>query len=123
MPIKRFSALMACLCFTAMALAQTEQPAKTTRLRVSSGVAESLKIHDEQPIYPLEAKLKKIQGDVVLRATIDTKGNIIDLQPVQGASILVNASMDAVKNWKYRPYLLNGEPVEVETTIKIQFHM
>ena len=114
---------MACLCFAAVALAQTEQPKKPMRLRVSSGVAEGLKIHDEQPIYPPEAKLKKIQGDVVLRATIDTKGNIIDLQPVQGASILVKASMDAVKNWKYRPYLLNGEPVEVETTIKVQFHM
>jgi len=123
MTIKQFLPLMACLCFAAVALAQTEQPKKPMRLRVSSGVAEGLKIHDEQPIYPPEAKLKKIQGDMVLRATIDTKGNIIDLQPVQGASILVKASMDAVKNWKYRPYLLNGEPVEVETTIKVQFRM
>ena len=122
MAIKQFLALTACMCFAAGALAQTEQP-KQHRLRVSSGVAEGLKIHDVQPKYPREAREKGIEGDVLLQATIDTKGNLINLNAVQGDPILVEASIDAVKKWKYRPYLLKGEPVEVETTIKIQFHM
>jgi protein TonB len=122
MAIKQFLALLACMCFAAVALAQTEQPAKSTRLRVSSGVAEGLKIHDVQPKYPREAREKGIEGDVLLQATIDTKGSLINLHAVQGDPILVKASIDAVKKWKYRPFILKGEPVEVETTIKIQFH-
>ena len=70
-----------------------------------------------------EARERGIQGDVVLQATIDIKGDLINLKAVQGDPILAAASIDAVKKWKYRPYVLNGEPVEVETTIKIQFHM
>jgi protein TonB len=60
---------------------------------------------------------------VVLHATIDTKGHISSIRPVQGDPILVKASIDAVKQWRYRPYIFNGEPVEVETTIKVQFHL
>jgi protein TonB len=103
------------------ASAQTVQ--KPLRLKVSSGVAEGLIIHKEIPHYPQEARDKGIQGDVILQATIDTNGRPTNLVAVQGDPILVKASLDAVKHWKYRPYLLNGDPVMVETTIKIQFHM
>jgi periplasmic protein TonB len=103
--------------------AQTESAKKPVLIRVSSGVADKLKIHDEQPHYPREAREKGIQGDVILQARIDTKGNLTSLIPVQGDPILAAAAVDAVKKWRYRPYLLNGEPVEVETTIKIRFHM
>lgn len=120
---QRFLGFLVFLVVAGLALAQTDPTVKTTRLRVSSGVAESLKIHDVQPRYPKEAREKGIQGDVLLQATIDTKGNLINLRAVQGDPILVAASIDAVKQWKYRPYILKGEPVEVETTIKIQFHM
>ena len=123
MPIRQFLTVMACMCFAAVALAQTDEAAKPIRLRVSSGVAEGLKIHNAQPEYPREAREKGIAGDVILRATIDTKGNMVNLNPVQGDPILVKAAMDAVKKWKYRPYILKGKPVEVETTIKIQFHL
>jgi protein TonB len=123
MAIKQFLALMACMCFAAVALAQTEQPKKPMRLRVSSGVAEKMKVHNVQPKYPREAREKGIEGDVLLQATIDTKGDLVNLNAVQGDRILVEAAIDAVKKWKYRPYVLNGEPVEVETTIKIQFYM
>jgi protein TonB len=93
------------------------------KLRVSSGVAEGLKVHDVQPTYPQMARIAHIQGDVILQATISKTGTIEGLHGVSGHPILVQAALDAVKQWKYRPYILNGEPVEVETTIKVQFHM
>jgi protein TonB len=93
------------------------------KLRVSSGVADGLKVHDVQPTYPQMARIAHIQGDVLLQATISKSGVIENLRAVQGHPILIQAAMDAVKQWKYKPYILNGEPVEVETTIKVQFHM
>ena len=121
MRIPRFLALLALLMLAAFAVAQDKPTPK--HLRVSSGVANSLKTHDVQPHYPREAQEQGIQGDVLLQATIDTKGNLVDIKIVQGDPILVKASVDAVKKWKYRPYILNGEPVDVDTTIKIQFHL
>ena len=116
-------AVLACASLAVLAAAQSDTVAKPKKLRVSSGVAEGLKTHTVNPKYPREAREKGIQGDVILQATIDTKGNITNLNPVQGDPILVEASVEAVKQWRYKPYILNGEPVEVETTIKIQFHM
>jgi periplasmic protein TonB len=75
------------------------------------------------PTYPQMARIAHIQGDVILQATISKNGIIENLRAVQGHPILIQAAMDAVKQWKYKPYILNGEPVEVETTIKVQFHM
>jgi protein TonB len=123
MRIRQFLIVVGLLGLLALAHAQTDPPAKPQRLRVSSGVAEGLKTHDVTPRYPKEAREKGIQGDVLLQATIDTTGKITNIKVVQGDPILAAASIDAVKKWKYRPYLLKGEPVEVETTIKIQFHM
>lgn len=123
MPRKQFVVVLACLGLAVLAAAQTEPAKHPVKLRVSSGVAEGLKTHTVNPKYPREARDKGIQGDVLLQATIDTKGNIANLNAVQGDPILVEASIEAVKQWKYKPYILNGEPVEVETTIKIQFHL
>lgn len=122
MTIRQFLALAVFLSLLVCAQAQTD-PAKPRKLRVSSGVAEGLKTHTVNPKYPREAREQGIQGDVILQATIDTKGNITNLKVAQGDPILAAASIEAVKQWRYRPYVLNGEPVEVETTIKIQFHM
>jgi periplasmic protein TonB len=121
MPITRFLALPALVLLAAFAVAQDNPPPK--HLRVSSGVADSLKIHDAMPHYPRKAQEKGIQGDVLLQATIDIKGNLTNLKVVQGDPILVKAAVDAVKKWRYRPYILNGEPVDVDTTIKIQFYL
>jgi TonB family protein len=93
------------------------------KLRISSGVAEGLVVHKVPFVYPQEAKEKKISGDVVLRAVIDTKGNVADLKVMQGDPVLAESSMEALRKWKYPPYLLNGQPVEVETTVKITFHL
>jgi len=122
MPISRFLALPALMMLAALAVPQDNPPPKPN-LRVSSGVADGLKIHDAKPHYPREAQERGIQGDVLLQATIDTKGNLANLKAVQGDPILVKAAIDAFKKWRYRPYILKGEPVDVDTMIKIRFHL
>jgi protein TonB len=120
---QRFLALLAMFFLVHLAGAQTEPAQQPKKVRVSSGLAEKNKTYDVAPKYPKEARERGIQGVVLLGATIDAKGNIADLKVLQGDPILAEASIDSVKKWKYRPYLLNGEPVEVVTTIKVQFHM
>ncbi|HET8890976.1 MAG TPA: energy transducer TonB [Candidatus Angelobacter sp.] len=93
------------------------------KLRVSSGVVEGLKLSAPNPTYPQMARIAHIQGDVILQATISKSGVVENLRGVSGHPILIQAALDAVRQWKYKPYILNGEPVEVETTIKVQFHM
>ena len=92
-------------------------------MRISSSRAQSLIIHQVDPKYPREARKKHIQGDVVLRVTIDREGNVMDQKLIEGEPILADAAVEAVKQWKYKPYLLNGEPVEVETQVVIRFYM
>lgn len=93
------------------------------KLRISSGVALGLKTSGSDPVYPQMAKIAHVQGDVVLQATISKNGAIENLRAVSGHPILIQAAMEAVKDWKYKPYFLNGDPVEVETTITVKFHM
>jgi TonB family protein len=93
------------------------------KLRVSAAVAEGFKVHDVTPVYPPEARMNHVQGEVLLQATIGTDGLIHDLKVIEGHPVLVEAAKGAVEQWRYKPYLLNGNPVEVETTIKVTFHM
>jgi TonB family protein len=93
------------------------------KIRVSSGVARGLLEHEVHPIYPIEARRGHIQGDVIFQATIGTDGLVHSLKAVTGDPILIEAAKAAVEQWRYRPYLLNGSLIEMETTIKIQFHM
>lgn len=97
--------------------------AKPVRLRVSGGVAEKNILYKVPPRYPVEAKEKHITGDVILSVTIDHRGNVSELKVISGDPILARAAADAVKQWKYKPYLLNGEPVFIDTTIRITFRM
>jgi protein TonB len=73
------------------------------------------------PIYPPDAKAARIQGSVVIAATIGKDGNIQSQKLISGHPMLAPAAMDAVKQWKYRPYILNGNPVEVDTQITVNF--
>jgi periplasmic protein TonB len=91
------------------------------KVRVSSGVAQGLLIHEVKPQYPALARQARIQGTVVLQAVIDKEGKVQHLQVVSGHPLLIQAAMDAVKQWRYKPYYLNGEPVEVDTQININF--
>jgi TonB family protein len=90
-------------------------------VRVSSGVMAGLAISQPQPIYPADAKAARVQGVVVLHAIIAKDGTIANLQVISGPPPLLVSSIDAVRQWKYKPYLLNGEPTEVETTININY--
>ncbi len=91
------------------------------RVRVSSGVVQGLLVRRVNPVYPPLARQARIQGVVILQAQISKDGNIENLQLISGHPMLAPAAIDAVKQWKYRPYLLNGEPVEVETQVQVNF--
>jgi periplasmic protein TonB len=75
------------------------------------------------PQYPAIPKAAGIQGTVVLQATISKTGSIHNLRVISGPPMLQQAALDAVRTWRYKPYLLNGEPVEVETTINVVFNL
>jgi periplasmic protein TonB len=77
--------------------------------------------HMVQPIYPPLARAARIQGAVVLRAVISREGKVRDLEVLNGHPMLAQAALDAVRQWRYRPYYLNGEPVEVETRVTVNF--
>jgi len=96
-------------------------PVAPQRIRISQGVTRGLLIHREEPTYPPLARAARVQGEVVLSAVIDTNGQIQNLQLVSGHPMLVPSAIAAVKQWRYKPYLLNGQPVEVETTITVIF--
>jgi protein TonB len=91
------------------------------RVRVSAGVTSGLLVHRVSPVYPPLARQARIQGTVVLQAQISKDGNIENLQLISGHPMLAPAAIEAVKQWKYKPYLLNGEPVEVETQVQVNF--
>lgn len=93
------------------------------RVRVSQGVTRGWLIRQVQPNYPELAKEARIQGVVVLTAIIAKDGTIQKLQLVSGHPMLVPAAINAVKQWRYKPYLLNGQPVEVVTTITVNFSL
>jgi protein TonB len=96
-------------------------PARPERIRISQGVTQGRLLVKIEPTYPPIARSARIQGQVVLSAIISKSGEIEDLTLVSGHPMLVPAAIDAVKQWHYRPYLLNGGPVEVETTITVSF--
>jgi len=98
-------------------------PVTPQRVRISQGVTRGLLIHKVEPAYPPLARAARVQGDVVLSAVIDVNGQITNLQLVSGHPMLVPAALAAVKEWRYKPYLLNGQPVEVETTITVIFSL
>lgn len=93
------------------------------RLRVSSGISEGLLTHRVEPVYPLIAQRARVAGTVELRAMISREGTIQNLTLIKGHPLLVPAALDAVKQWRYRPYILNGEPIEVETIVVVNFHL
>jgi protein TonB len=92
-------------------------------MRVSSGVVEAMALRKTSPVYPAMARAAGIQGTVTLQATIATDGTIENLRVAGGPLMLQQAAIDAVKSWRYRPYLLDGAPVEMETTVNVIFSL
>ena len=97
------------------------QAAVPKKVNISAGVAVGMLIQKTPPLYPPIAKAARVSGTVVLQATISKTGSIENLHVVSGPAMLQQAALDAVKSWRYRPYLLNNEPVEVETTVNVIF--
>jgi protein TonB len=90
---------------------------------VSQGVSEGLLVKKVEPEYPPLAKTARIQGQVVLQALIGKDGTIQNLQVLRGHPLLASAAVNAVKQWRYKPYLLNGQATEVETMITVNFSL
>jgi periplasmic protein TonB len=91
------------------------------RVRVSQGVSQGLLVKKVQPAYPPLARQARIQGQVILQAEISKDGSIENLRLISGHPMLAPAAIEAVKQWRYKPYMLNGEPVAVETTVMVNF--
>ena len=102
-------------------LAKAPEPNPVKRIRVAARVVEANLIHDVAPTYPSEAGRARIQGTVVLLAVIGKDGSVQDVRVESGLPLLAQAAIDAVKQWRYRPYLVDGEPVEVDSRITINF--
>jgi protein TonB len=90
-------------------------------VKISSGVMQGMLLLKTSPLYPPIARAARVQGTVVLQATISKTGSIENLHVVSGPAMLQQAALDAVKSWRYKPYLLNNEPVEVETQVNVIF--
>jgi TonB family protein len=95
--------------------------ASSRPVAISSGVATGMLIHSTPPDYPPIAKTAHVAGTVELHATISKDGTIKDLHAVSGPVMLRQAALDAVRNWRYKPFKLNNQPVEVETTVNVVF--
>jgi TonB family protein len=97
---------------------KSETPAK---VKIPADVAVGLLLQKTQPIYPPIARAARVSGTVVLQATISKAGTVEELRVVSGPPMLQRAALDAVKTWRYKPYTVNNEPVEVETTVNLIF--
>jgi protein TonB len=97
--------------------------AAPARIKQGGNVTAASILTQTRPVYPALARQARIQGNVVLHAIIDKDGKVAQLEVVSGHPLLVQAALDAVKQWRYKPTLLNGDPVEVDTTITVTFTM
>jgi protein TonB len=86
-----------------------------------SQVTEAALVHNVQPVYPTEARARHLAGAVVLEATIAEDGSTRDLKIISGPPLLAKAAIEAVRQWRYRPSLLNGKPVAAQKQITIVF--
>jgi protein TonB len=98
-------------------------PPPTARPPRISHMMEGNLIYRVQPVYPVLARQARIQGEVVLFAVISRDGTIERLQVLRGHPMLAPAALEAVRQWRYRPYVLNGEPIEVDTQVTVNFHL
>jgi periplasmic protein TonB len=96
-------------------------PAPTGPVRMHSGIEAPQKISDKAPVYPAIATAARVEGLVILEATIDEAGQVVDLKVLRSVPMLEAAAIDAVKQWRYRPARLNGMPIPVIVTVTVRF--
>jgi protein TonB len=97
--------------------------AAPNRVKVSSGVTQGLLVHQVKPEYPPIARTGHIEGAVVLQAIIGKDGKVKNVRVISGHPMLAQAAQNAVKQWEYKPYVLNGQPVEIDTNITVNFKL
>jgi protein TonB len=124
--LRCFSAALVFITLISTSASLADTPANVPRSEskpviIPEDEAVGILIHKVNPEYPAKAKKARISGIVILKATISKTGEILDLHAECGPESLLEASLKAVREWKYRPYLLRGEPVEVQTTIRVTF--
>ncbi|HEY2115230.1 MAG TPA: energy transducer TonB [Candidatus Angelobacter sp.] len=85
--------------------------------------AEEMLVHKVEATYPQMARVAHIQGNVILHVLIDKQGHVANIKALQGHPLFIQPARDAVKQWEYQPFLLNGEPAEVETAVVVKFRM
>jgi TonB family protein len=110
------AALLVGLFATGLALA-----AEDAVIRVGGNVQQANLVSQVTPVYPAQAKQDRIQGTVQLQVVIDKEGHVEEVSVLEGPDPLIQAAADAVKQWTYKPTLLNGEPVKVQTTVTVNF--
>jgi protein TonB len=98
-------------------------PKPPERIRIGGNVMAARIVSQPKPVYPAIARTARIQGTVVLHGIIGKDGTVKEIQYISGPPLLMHSCMDAVRQWRYSPYLLNTEPVEVDTTIQCVFNM
>jgi protein TonB len=108
---------------TSLLSSASSNPAKPSlaTIRISQGVSQGLLIKRVQPHYPQAALATHIQGSVQIDATINKEGNVTNLEVISGDPVLSRAALDAVRQWRYKPYYLDGDPVEIQTRITVNF--
>ena len=116
-------AALALLLFAATAFSQTAGTPPPKSISISAGVMAGMLLVKTNPVYPPIARAASVSGTVVLQATISKTGTIENLRVVSGPPLLQQAALEAVKTWRYRPYLLMGVPVDVQTTINVVFSL
>jgi periplasmic protein TonB len=99
----------------------TKAPQQT--LRISQGVSQGLILKKVQPTYPEQARQMRLEGKVELQANISKTGSITGIKQISGDATLGRAAVEAVRQWKYKPYYLSGEPVEIQTQITVNFKL
>ncbi|MGA3161704.1 MAG: TonB family protein [Terracidiphilus sp.] len=97
--------------------------AAPSKISISAGVAGGLLLQKTSPVYPQIAREARVSGTVVIQATISKTGALENLRVVSGPTMLRQSALDAVKTWRYKPYLLDGQPVDVETTVSVNFSL
>lgn len=102
---------------------QPQEAPKVERVRVGGNVQRKLLKEKTTPVYPAAARAARIQGEVRLHVIVGTDGSVKELELISGHPMLVQAAMDAVRKWKYRPMLLNGKAVEVDTVVNVIFEL
>lgn len=95
--------------------------AQTTRLRAGGAVKAPTKIHDVRPVYPDDAQAAGVEGVVILQVVISTEGSVIETGVLRSVPMLDDAAQHAVMQWRFEPTLLNGEPVEIEMVVTVNF--